>query len=77
LIRQARVEQIYSVMQTGTQRGMQTMEQALGALVTRSVITKDTALAASSRPDMLLGLLDRSGFKEQPPLGGSLRLAEN
>jgi twitching motility protein PilT len=77
LIRQARVEQIYSVMQTGTQRGMQTMEQALGALVTRTVITKETAVAASSRPDMLLGLLDRSGFKEQPPLGGSLRLAEN
>jgi twitching motility protein PilT len=77
LIRQARVEQIYSVMQTGTQRGMQTMEQALGGLVTRGVVTKDTALAASSRPDMLLGQLDRSGFKEQPPLGGSLRLAEN
>jgi twitching motility protein PilT len=71
------VEQIYSVMQTGSQRGMQTMEQSLLALVTRNVITKETALAASSRPDMLLGLLDRSGFKEQPPLGGSLRLAEN
>jgi twitching motility protein PilT len=77
LIRQGRVEQIYSVMQTGTQRGMQTMEQSLGALVARGVITKDTALAASSRPEMLLGLLERSGFKEQPPLGASLRLAEN
>ena len=77
LIRQARVEQIYSVMQTGSQRGMQTMEQSLHALVTRNVITKETALAASSRPDMLLGLLDRSGFKEQPPLGGSLRVAES
>jgi twitching motility protein PilT len=77
LIRQGRVEQIYSVMQTGTQRGMQTMEQSLQALVTRSVITKDTALAASSRPDQLLGLLERSGYQEQAPLGGSLRLAEN
>jgi twitching motility protein PilT len=77
LIRQGRVEQIYSVMQTGTQRGMQTMEQALQGLVTRNVVTKDTALAASSRPDQLLGLLERSGFKEQAPLGGSLRLAEN
>jgi twitching motility protein PilT len=76
LIRQARVEQIYSVMQTGTQRGMQTMEQALHALVTRTVITKETALAASSRPDMLTGLLERSGFQEQPLLGEGLRLAE-
>jgi twitching motility protein PilT len=77
LIRQGRVEQIYSVMQTGTQRGMQTMEQSLHGLVSRSVITKDTALACSSRPDMLVGLLERSGFQDQTPLGGSLRLAEN
>jgi twitching motility protein PilT len=77
LIRQARVEQIYSVMQTGTQRGMQTMEQALHALVTRNVITKETALAASSRPDMLVGLLERSGFQEQPLLGEGLRIAES
>jgi twitching motility protein PilT len=77
LIRQGRVEQIYSIMQTGTQRGMQTMEQALQGLVTRSVITKDTALAASSRPDQLLGLLERSGYQEQPALGGSLRVAES
>jgi twitching motility protein PilT len=76
LIRQARVEQIYSVMQTGTQRGMQTMEQSLHALVTRTVITKETALAASSRPDMLIGLLERSGFQDQPSLGEGLRLAE-
>ena len=77
LIRQGRVEQIYSVMQTGTQRGMQTMEQGLQALVTRNVITKETALTASSRPDQLLGLLERSGYQDQPPLGGSLRVAEN
>jgi twitching motility protein PilT len=77
LIRQGRVEQIYSVMQTGSQRGMQTMEQALHALVTRGVITRDTGLACSSRPDMLLGLLERSGFKDQAPLGGGLRVAES
>jgi twitching motility protein PilT len=77
LIRQGRVEQIYSVMQTGTQRGMQTMEQALHALVSRGVITKDTALACSSRPDMLVGLLERSGFKDQASLAGGLRLAES
>jgi len=83
LIRQGKVEQIYSIMQTGTSKGMQTMEQALGDLVMRRVVTIDIALSRSSRPDQLLGLLERSGFDlgtiaapeaEQPPLGG-LRIA--
>jgi twitching motility protein PilT len=62
LIRQGKVEQIYSVMQTGTGRGMQTMEQSLAELTLRNVITKETALGRSSRPDQLLGLLERAGF---------------
>jgi twitching motility protein PilT len=79
LIRQARVEQIYSVMQTGTQRGMQTMEQALAELATKGVVTKDAALACTSRPDQLLGLLERNGFVDDTlaPFGGGLRLAES
>src|SRR6184192_2658037 len=35
LIRQAKIEQVYSIMQTNTARGMQTMEQALGDLTMR------------------------------------------
>ena len=65
LIRQAKIEQIYSVMQTGTGRGMQTMEQGLADLVIREVITQETALARSSRPEQLLGLLERSGHLEE------------
>ncbi|MBW3592832.1 MAG: Flp pilus assembly complex ATPase component TadA, partial [Actinobacteria bacterium] len=61
LIRQAKVEQIYSVMQTNTKRGMQTLEQALAELVMRGVITQDAALSRSSRPDQLQGLLQRAG----------------
>ena len=38
LIRQRKLEQIYSVMQTGTTRGMQTMEQALCELVLRGTV---------------------------------------
>src|SRR2546421_10972842 len=45
LIRQAKVEQIYSVMQTNTSRGMQTMEQSLADLVLRHVITPELAFA--------------------------------
>src|SRR5213083_353287 len=37
LIRQGKIEQIYSVMQTGSGRGMQTMEQALADLALRGV----------------------------------------
>jgi twitching motility protein PilT len=85
LIRQGKVEQIYSIMQTGTQRGMQTMEQALAELVMRHVVTLEIALSRSSRPEQLLGILERNGIDvdsllptdEQappPPLGG-LRVA--
>ncbi len=65
LIRQAKVEQIYSVMQTNTSRGMQTLEQSLSELVLRRVITKDIAVGASSRPEQLEGLLDRAGFDDE------------
>src|SRR5437660_295337 len=62
LIRQAKIEQIYSVMQTNTARGMQTMEQALADLILRRVVNLDEALARSSRPDQLEGILERAGF---------------
>jgi twitching motility protein PilT len=84
LIRQAKVEQIYSVMQTSTGRGMQTMEQSLAELVLRGVITLEVALSASSRPDQLKGLLARAGVAVEPepqepaappPLSTGLRVA--
>jgi twitching motility protein PilT len=87
LIRQGKVEQIYSVMQTNTGRGMQTMEQSLGDLIMRRVVELDVGLSRSSRPSQLIGLLERSGFPveltpdlgaapvEQPSLGAGLRVA--
>jgi twitching motility protein PilT len=73
LIRQAKVEQIYSIMQTGTQRGMQTLEQALADLVMRGKISQETAVTRSSRPEQFLGLLKRAGFGvgvDDVPIGG-------
>jgi twitching motility protein PilT len=64
LIRQGKVEQIYTIMQTATARGMVTMEQSLAKLVLSRVITRDIALGCSSRPDQLEGLLDRAGYEE-------------
>ena len=61
LIRQAKVEQIYSYMQTGSRSGMQTLEQSLADLVVRRVVTADDAIGRSSRRDELLGLLQRAG----------------
>ena len=75
LIRQRKVEQIYSVMQTGSPRGMQTMEQSLCELVLRGTITTEIALEASSYPDQLLGLLERSGHVEPSDAPRGLRLA--
>jgi twitching motility protein PilT len=79
LIRQAKIEQVYSVMQTGTARGMMTLEQSLAELVLRGVITQELALARSSRPEQLLGLISRlAGEQADPPAAaGGLRLAGN
>jgi twitching motility protein PilT len=78
LIRQGKVEQIYSVMQTSSGAGMQTMEQSLADLVLRGVVTRDAALTRTSHTEALLGLIERgvtlaSGRMPQPP---SLRVAE-
>jgi len=75
LIRQAKVEQIYSVMQTGTSRGMQTLEQALLDLVKRGVVSTETALSRSSRPDQLQGLLQRAGVAVADEPASALRIA--
>jgi twitching motility protein PilT len=62
LIRQAKIEQIYSVMQTNLERGMQTMEQSLADLTLRGVITPQAAFSRTTRRDQLLSLLERGGM---------------
>lgn len=44
LIREAKVAQMYSAIQTGMQHGMQTMDQCLLNLVNRGMITKQDAM---------------------------------
>jgi twitching motility protein PilT len=77
LIRQRKLEQVYSVIQTGTARGMQTLEQSLAELVQRGTVTTEVALESSSYPEQLLGLLGRSGTVSngEPALASGLRLA--
>ncbi len=57
LIREGKTHQIYSVMQTGTQHGMQTMDAALADLVRRGLITRELAMRRSSTPEDLKRLL--------------------
>ena len=60
LIREDKVHQIYSAMQTGQEKmGMQTMNQSLATLVQRKLITMDTAITASSHRDELMDLINR------------------
>ena len=61
LVRQAKVEQVYTVMQTSSSRGMQTMEQALADLVLRQVVDFEEALARTTRVEQLHGILERAG----------------
>jgi twitching motility protein PilT len=60
LIREDKVHQIYSAMQTGQEKmGMQTMNQSLATLYQKKLITLETAMMASSNRDELQDLVSR------------------
>ncbi len=59
LVREQKIHQMYSVIQTGQKEGMRTMNQSLYDLYVSRVITLDEALARSSDPDDLLRLTNR------------------
>jgi len=60
LIRDDKVHQIYSTMQTGQEKlGMQTMNQNLVTLYQKRLITLETAMSASSQRDELEQMISR------------------
>ncbi len=62
LIREDKVHQIYSTMQTGQSKyAMQTMNQALAELYVKRQITYEEAIGRSSMQDELISLISRSG----------------
>jgi twitching motility protein PilT len=62
LIREDKIHQLYSVMQTGTgQSGMQTFNQGLANACVAGLVSLDAALAASSHPEELKDIVRRSG----------------
>jgi len=67
LIREDKVHQIYSMMQTGQAKyGMQTFNQSLATLYFKKHIALQTALSRSSNPDELQEMISRGAGTIQP-----------
>ena len=60
LVREQKIHQLYSVIQTGQKEGMRTMNQTLHELCMKHAITTDEAVARSTDPDDLMRLMNRS-----------------
>ncbi len=73
LIREDKIHQIYSMMQTGQDKfGMQTFNQALASLFHKRQITLETAMQRSSNADELKDLIERgAGINES--YGGTVK----
>src|SRR6187401_3303966 len=81
LIREDKIHQIYSSMQTGQERvGMQTMNQCLATLYQRKQVTLEHVLEKSSNRDELQDLISRgvgvvagAGLQRPRPVGAPTR----
>jgi twitching motility protein PilT len=75
LIREDKVHQIYSMMQTGQDKyGMQTFNQSLATLYHKRQISLDIAMQRSSNSDELKELIERgSGLNTGNGNGGAPR----
>src|SRR5262249_282890 len=68
LIREDKIHQIYSMMQTGQEKfGMQTFNQSLATLYFKKQITLEMALSRSSNADELQDLINRGAGGLQGP----------
>ena len=55
IIREGKIEQMQTYMQTGSQFGMQTMDQSLQNLVRSRLVTVEEALPFCTKPGELIG----------------------
>ncbi len=67
LIRDDKVHQIYSLMQSGKKFGMQTLNDALYQLYVSREVTEDECLRVSSDPNELMRMLGRESLVEDGP----------
>ena len=69
LVREDKVHQVYSMMQTGQEKyGMQTFNQSLASLYFKKQITLEMAMARSSNVDELQDLINRGAATLQTPM---------
>ena len=72
LIREDKIHQIYSMMQSGQSKfGMQTFNQSLATLYLKKLITLEPALSRSSMPDELQELINRGVGVNVPTVAAS------
>ena len=72
LIREDKIHQIYSSMQSGQDKfGMQTFNQSLATLCMTKQITLETALLRSSMPDELQEMINRGAGISKPGVGAA------
>jgi twitching motility protein PilT len=71
LIREDKIHQIYSTMQTGQEKyGMQTFNQSLASLYFSKQISLQTALGVSSNSEELQDMINRGAGLATPQAGG-------
>lgn len=69
LIREDKIHQIYSMMQTGqAQYGIQTLNQGLADLCQQNLISVETALGATTHAEEFTKLLERMGRERPQPI---------
>ncbi|MBI4259534.1 MAG: type IV pilus twitching motility protein PilT [Actinobacteria bacterium] len=74
LIREAKVHQVYSVMQAGARYGMQTMDMALSNLVKSGKITLHAAQQACHDPEELARLVGTTAGDGSPAPSGAMAM---
>ncbi len=75
LIRDDKVHQIYSLMQSGKKFGMQTLNDALYQLYLAREVTDEECLRVTSDPNEFLRMIGRQPHDDEPPAEGRARLA--
>ena len=77
LIREDKIHQIYSAMQSGQEKfGMQTFNQALATAYFQKQITLETALLRSSNQDELQEMINRGASLLNRPTAASQAMAK-
>jgi twitching motility protein PilT len=71
MIRDDKVHQIYSSMQSGKKFGMQTMNDALYQLYTAREVDRDECLRVSHDPNEFLRMIGEKPLEDQEPAAGT------